>query len=231
MFHVLRIFTKFTTLRPILPVFMMKYVFSPLLILLCLVVRAQTSVPYTRDYEFKEGVFLSWSQFLNNAPVPKANIISSVPSGQIDFLTEVLEQEMLTYKDSAGIEQKVKISSVWGYCQNRALYINFNNGFDRINVIGNLSLFSSMVVRTPIEPDPMNDIYSVNTYDELRQFVYDTQNNKAWDFNVKNMEVLLKNDDELYQAFMKLKKREKADSIFIYLRKYNEKHPLMLPAK
>jgi hypothetical protein len=210
---------------------MMKYLFLSLIVVFSYTVKAQNTVPYTHDYEFREGVFLNYQQFMSNAPIPKTSIVSSIPAGQIDFLSEVLEQQFLTYKDSAGNEQKVEISTIWGYCQNRALYLNFNNGFDRVNVIGNLSLFSSMVVRTPIERDPMGDIYSVNTYDELRQFVYDTQRNKIWDFNVKNMEELLKNDDELYQAFMKLKKREKADSIFIYLRKYNEKHPLYLPAK
>ena len=45
------------------------------------------------------------------------------------------------------------------------------------------------------------------------------------------MEILLKNDAELFDQFMKLKKRKKADSIFIYLRKYNEKHPLYLVSK
>ena len=69
------------------------------------------------------------------------------------------------------------------------------------------------------------------TFTELRQFVFDTQTNKVFDFTVKNMEILLKNDAELYAEFMKLKKRAKADSIFIYLRKYNEKHPLYLASK
>ena len=73
--------------------------------------------------------------------------------------------------------------------------------------------------------DPMG--YGLNrTVDELRQYVFDTQTNKAFDFNVKNMEILLKNDTDLYNQFMALKKREKPDVIFVYLRKFNEKHPL-----
>ena len=80
--------------------------------------------------------------------------------------------------------------------------------------------------------DPINDMYAIQpTFQELRQFIFDSQTNKIVDFNVKNMELLLKNDAELYAEFMKLKKRKKADSIFIYLRKYNEKYPLYLAAK
>jgi hypothetical protein len=51
------------------------------------------------------------------------------------------------------------------------------------------------------------------------------------EFNVDAMEVILKNDAELYAEFMKLKKRKKADSIFIYLRKYNDVHPLYIYGK
>jgi hypothetical protein len=210
---------------------MMKYLLIALFITAGLASSGQSTVPYSRDYEFREGVFLNVEQFRNNTPIPKASIVSGIPAGQIDFLSEVMEQKTLTYKDSAGKEQTVQTETVWGYCQNRFVSINFNGSFNRFNVIGTLSLFSGMLIRTPLERDPMGDIYSVNTsYEELHQFVFDTKANKIWDFNVKNMEQLLQDDDELYQAFMKLKKRAKADSIFIYLRKYNEKHPLYLPA-
>lgn len=80
--------------------------------------------------------------------------------------------------------------------------------------------------------DPLGDMYAIQpTFTELRQFVFDTKANKVFDFTVKNMELLIKDDAELHAQFMKLKKRKKADSIFIYLRKYNEKHPLYLASK
>ncbi|MBA3972291.1 MAG: hypothetical protein H0X46_09145 [Bacteroidetes bacterium] len=143
-----------------------------------------------------------------------------------------MEFKTFTFKDSAGVEQKVETSNVWGYCQNRTININFNNEFLRVNVIGTWSLFSAMITKMPIRSDPMSDMYAMNTsYQELHQFIYDTQSGKMSDFTVKNMELLLQSDEELYVQFMKLKKRAKADSIFIYLRKYNEKHPLYLSAK
>jgi hypothetical protein len=33
----------------------------------------------------------------------------------------------------------------------------------------------------------------------------------------------------LYNEFIALKKKQKRDSIFLYLRKYNEKHPIYFP--
>lgn len=194
---------------------------------------AQTNtVTYSRDYEFKEGLFLTLEQFKNNTPILKSAIVSILPKDQIDFLTQITEQKTITFKDSAGIEQKIETSTVWGFYQNRTVFINFNNDFNRVNVIGTLSLFSAVVTQAPLRNEPIGDMYAIEpSFTELRQFVFDTQTNKVLDFNVKNMELLLKNDAELYAQFMKLKKRKKGDSIFIYVRKYNEKHPLYLASK
>lgn len=191
---------------------------------------AQTNtVAYSRDYEFKEGLFLTLEQFKKNTPIRKSAIVSVLPKDQIDFLTQVTEQKTVAYKDSAGMEHKIETATIWGFYQNRTVFINFNNDFNRVNVIGTLSLFSAIVTQAPLRNEPIGDMYAIEpSFTELRQFVFDTQTNKVFDFNVKNMELLLKNDAELHAQFMKLKKRKKADSIFIYLRKYNEKHPLYL---
>lgn len=211
----------------------MKQVFGLIFLLFTSASVAQTNtIAYSRDYEFEEGIFLTLEHFKNNAPISKAAIVTALPKDQIDFFTQMMEQKTITYKDSAGVEQKLQTSTAWGYSQNRAIYINFYNEFNRINVVGTLSLFSALVVQSPLRNDPIGDMYAIQpTFTELQQFVFDTKVNKVFDFNVKSMELLLKDDAELYAQFMKLKKRAKADSIFIYLRKYNEKHPLYLASK
>lgn len=201
-----------------------------ILLLLCssLVLQGQKSVPYSRDYEFKEGVFLTIDQFKNNDPILKAAIISNIPKNQADFMKEIMEFKNIIYKDKDGKEQKLETMSVWGYCQNRTIYINFNNDFNRLNVIGTLCHFTAAVLIRGGYQDPMNT-YGINTQSEVRQFILNTKENKVVDFNIPEMEKILQDDQQLYTEFMKLKKRKKADSIFIYLRSYNEKYPLYLP--
>jgi hypothetical protein len=189
---------------------------------------ANDSVAYSREYEFKEGLFLTVEHFKKNDPILKVSIISSYPKSQVDFMKQVTEQKYISYKAADGSEQKIETMTIWGYCQNRSLYINFNNEFYRINQIGTLCHFTA-VVSTPMSyNDPMNT-YGINSNDEMRQFLFDTRTNEAIDFNSKNMEILLKDDPELHAEFSKLKKRKKVDSIFIFFRRYNEKHPLYLP--
>ncbi len=205
-------------------VFKWIFLFSPLLS------GAQTNtVAYSRDYEFKEGIFLTLNNFKNNQPILKSQINSSIPTSEIDFISQIVEQKTIIYKDSAGFEQKLQTNTTWGYAQNRTISINFNNEFHRLNVIGNLSLFSAIVVQSPTRTEPIGDMYAIEpTFQSVQQYVFDTKTNKVFDFTSKNMEILLKDDVELYTQFMKLKKRKKADEIFIYLRKYNERHPLYL---
>jgi hypothetical protein len=193
-------------------------------------VAQQDSVAYSREFEFKEGIFLTAHQFKRNDPILKSAIISSYPKSQVDFMKTVMEQKTIKYKLADGTEQELESMSVWGYCQNRSIFINFNNEFNRINQIGTLCHYTAVVSTPMTMHDPMNT-YGINTSDEMRQFVFDTRINKVFDFNVKNMETLLMDDPELYEEFMKLKKRKKADSVFIFLRRYNEKHPLYLSAK
>ena len=209
----------------------MKHTLSIILLIISVTVFSQNNtVPYSRDYEFTEGIFLTIDQFKQNDPIPKTSIVSSIPKNQLDYLTQVMEQKNFTYKDATGVEQKVNTGAVWGYCQNRTIFLNFNNSFNRVVVIGSLFHFTS-VIRTIIpSADPM-PMRMDNSFDEIRQFILDTDVNKVLDFNVKNMETILSRDADLYDQFMKLKKREKADLIFVYLRKYNEKHPLYLSIK
>lgn len=189
------------------------------------------SVPYSRDYAFAEGLFLTVHQFKNNNPISKSSIVSGISRDDVDFLKEQVKLKNIIYKDSSKYEHKIETSSIWGYCQNRTIYINYNNDFNRVNVIGTLMQFTALITTSPGFMDPMYSNYGLNTtVDELRQFVFDTQTNKILPFNVKSLTLLLKSDPELYAQYMALGKREKTDSQFIYLRKYNENHPLMLPS-
>jgi hypothetical protein len=43
------------------------------------------------------------------------------------------------------------------------------------------------------------------------------------------MEYILQRDPALFAEYSALKKKQKRDQMFIYLRKYNDKHPLLFP--
>jgi hypothetical protein len=221
----------------------MKKVFSALFIHFTTLISAQThTVAYSRDYEFKEGVYITASQFENNAPVPRLAIVSNVPQNRVDFIGEVMKQKDLIYIDSLGKEQRIGIDNVWGYSQNRIIYIYHNKKFVRMNTIGTFCQYTGSVTTTVSNPYPMypafgNSMYmgypgygGTSTFEELRQFIFNTKTNQVLEFNPQVMEQLLMDDEELYKEFTQLKRKKKSEMMFVYLRRYNEKHPLLLPA-
>lgn len=193
-------------------------------------VYSQTApVAYTRDFEFTEGLYLTFQHFKNNLPIAKSAIISDNSKTDTDFLKNETEKKQISYLGLSGNETKIETSSIWGYYQNRSLYIHYNNKFNRVNNIGTLIHFTAVVISTITFMDPMYSNYGIKTTtDELRQYIYDTETHKVVPLDVKNLSELLKRDAELSAEYEALKKREKMDSQFIYLRKYNEKHPLLI---
>jgi hypothetical protein len=193
----------------------------------------QKSVQYTKDFEFSNGIYLSYYHFKNNNPVIASKIISDYSKTDRDFFDKVLSKNSFAYMDSTGMEQTFKSNDIWGYCQNGIVYINHGTDFNRVTIIGSISHFVATTQRQIGVSDPFmyNDpFYNPQQYAYVpQQFVLDYETGKILDFNVANMEALLSRDAELYTQFSALKKKQKRDSIFLYLRKYNEKHPIYFP--
>jgi hypothetical protein len=63
----------------------------------------------------------------------------------------------------------------------------------------------------------------------MHQFIMDFDSGKIYDYNEESMEVLLMRDPELHDEYMGLSKKKKQQLKFFYIRKFNERNPLMLP--
>lgn len=65
---------------------------------------------------------------------------------------------------------------------------------------------------------------------EIRQYIIDFENGKILDFDLENTKLLLMKDAQLYEEFVKLSRKQKKELMFVYIRKFNEKNPLYIPA-
>lgn len=192
----------------------------------------QKMVQYTRDFQFKNGIYLSYFDFRNNSPIDVSRIISDYNKTSNEFFEKILSKNTLTYLDTSGKQQTVNTNDVWGYCASDVVYINYGTDFNRITIIGSICHFvASVPMRIGIADPFYNDpFYNSQQYTYVtQQYVIDTKTGRVLEFNVANMESLLSRDEELYKEFIILKKKKKRDSIFLYLRKYNEKHPIYFP--
>ncbi len=64
----------------------------------------------------------------------------------------------------------------------------------------------------------------------LEMFMIDFETGKEYDYNLENLEALLIKDPELYEEFVSMRNKNQKKMMFVYLRKYNEKHPVFLPS-
>ena len=198
-------------------------------------------VAYTPEYKFQEGIYLNFEQVKNNRPIPKSRILSTVDYNDDQFFDALLTKPSVSFYDDVGMKQEVKIKLLWGYSKNGILYVRMDETFSRISYMGNLSHFLANIT---VSQSQYEDPYFYNQYyyyrnlnaprnystTEMRQFILDFESGKIYDYNTTSMEIVLMRDPELHDEYAGLSRKKKEQLKFFYIRKFNERNPLMLPA-
>jgi hypothetical protein len=197
-------------------------------------------IKYNPQFRFRDGIFINFDQVKNNSPIPKSRIISPAAYDDQYFYDRTLQSKQINYYDNFGVKQEVPTKKIWGYSQNGSLYVNINEGFYRINILGSICHFVANYTS-------YNNTYPYSYYDyrynpyggrtgsysttEMRQYLLDFVTGNILDYNVASVELLLMRDPELYDEYVSLRNKKKKQLKFLYIRKFNEKHPLYFPIK
>lgn len=192
-------------------------------------------VKYSSGFRFNEGLYVRHSQLLHNDPVPKTRIISKYNKSDFDFFDKLLDDNVIVYYDEYGLRKEVEVNDLWGFCRRGSIYINWGDDFNRIPVVGSLCHFIASV--TTYEDRYYNPSYGYSYYNtpttqsktEIYQFMLDFKTGKVIEYSVNNIKVILMADPELFDEYNELKKKKQKQMKFLYLRKFNEKHPLYVP--
>ena len=65
---------------------------------------------------------------------------------------------------------------------------------------------------------------------DLQMFMIDFETGKTYEYNLENLEALLMKDPQLYEEFVSMRNKNQKKMMFVYLRKFNEAHPVFLPS-
>jgi hypothetical protein len=192
----------------------------------------QDSIAYSFDFNFKDGLLLSFKDLKNNNALPFRNIITKYDYRKGDFLDLLLkEKEIRFFKN--GKKQIIPVTEIWAYVNKSHIYIQFNKKFYRIPSVGSISFFMANI---EVEYQRSIDNWSGNTYggmygtesyksNELRRFLVDFTDGTIYDYTIRNIEKLISKDKEIYKIFNTLRKRQKRKNAFIYIKKYNDANP------
>lgn len=199
-------------------------------------------VKYTPDFRFQDGIYANFNMVKHNYPIPSSRIVTDVGLNDREFYEKITEEKWIIFYDDNGVQQELKSDNIWGYGRNGVLYVNLGNGFHRISFVGNICHFVATI--TTYNQGYYDPYYNQGYYNryyrsptsnyastELRQYLIDFETGKLLDFEVASVEILLMKDPELYDEYVSLRRKKKKQFKFVYIRKYNELHPLYFPAR
>jgi hypothetical protein len=203
-------------------------------------------VKYTPEFQFQPGIYLNFNQVRTNNPIQSVRIISNDDPMDFSFYRNLVQNKKIRYFDDFGAQQEVNTSDLWGYCSDGKIFIQYNGEFNRIPIIGHVCHFIADITVINSHYDPYySDYYNSGYYNpyysrpynrttktkEMRQYLLEFETGKVLDFNRESVQVILMQEPELYDEFMKLKKRQQNDLLFFFLRRLNEKFSILIPTK
>jgi hypothetical protein len=213
-------------------------------------------VKFTPDFKFKDGIYLGFEQVKTNSPIPKAKLLTSADYNDREFFNKVFESGKIYFYDELGVRQEIAKSNIWGFARNGVLYVLIQDEFNRITFVGNICHFVADVTTydtryNNYSPygyyDPYYSPYGFGSYspygsyyspyrqqnmarNEMKQYIFDFETGKILEFTTENVELLLMKDPTVYDEYVQLPRKKKKELMFVYIRKFNEKNPLYLPA-
>jgi hypothetical protein len=205
-------------------------------------------VPYSRDYKFKDGLYLNIDAVRWNNPIPLGRIVTDLNTYNRDFFDELIIREEIILYDESGVRASIRTSDIWGYARNGRLYIMLGGKFQRIIIEGSISHFiasATTMERPGLQPDDTamyysstRDLYRTNNRKPNYRYVtaqgkaslFDFESNTLTAYNPEALGKLLERDSVLSSEYRSLRKRERPKRMIEFIHRYNARHPLYFPA-
>jgi hypothetical protein len=183
---------------------------------------------YTSDYRFRDGVYINFGELKNNHP--RISDFAEIKNNTLGGPDEIELHYSCT--DTTGSTKNCIVKKCFGFVRDGNLYISqgFYGYYFRVFIIGGLTHFLAFTgfddQEAYISTEP-NSVMGISN--DYREYVLDFDSGKAFLFTYKNMVSFLKErDTDLYQQLIASKKKKQM--IHHFLLKYNERHPIYLPA-
>jgi hypothetical protein len=212
------------------------------------------SIKYTPDFKFRDGIYLNFEMVKMNSPIPKAKLLTSVDYNDREFFDQLMKGNKIYFYDNMGMRQELDKDNIWGFTRNGVLYRKVQENFFRITYFGSIIHYVADV--TSYDPgnyysgypygyynpyySPYYSPYSYSPYSygypgtsstrtSLYQFIIDFETGDEREYNIQSLEAILIRDPELYSEFQSMRGKNKKKMMFVFLRRYNEKHPVYIP--
>lgn len=204
----------------------MRALWALLLAVLAFPATAQDSVRYSGSYVFQDGLYFDFLSFRNNAPSVPTAALTTAQGQRVTSLRTAGDR--LFRPDSTGERVRLDLDRVWGFCEGGIVYVRAGNGFSRIGLMGSLAHLTYDATYRNYDPYMM---YGGTTYTVEEQRFLDMASGTFLPVSAAGIRHALQRDSILLEEFDGLKKKERnrPETIFLFMRRYNDRHPLYFP--
>ncbi len=198
-----------------------------LLPIVCLAQDTVQWVTYHGGMDLRDGVYFDFAAFRNNRPSVPIEKLQDDQGLPISDIRRVVSK--LYWQPDTGSRQAIRMTGLWGFCQNDVVYIQAGNGFYRIGLMGSLAHMT--YEQTVRDWDPYMYRYGSMTRTYIVQQMLDMKSGRFLPFNAAGMDQALQHDTALLEEFRGMKKKERNSNevLFRFLRLYNDRHMLEFP--
>ncbi len=190
---------------------------------------SQRISPSDKDFNFVNGIYFTIESYKENRPsIATEQMCDKDGKELLDYQLKAT----IYYKNDSNTVKSIRTADIFGYAERGDFYIKliYNKGvyFPKLVVVGSLSHFVCEVQDVSYNGYANYGPGTITNY-SLQQFLFDYETGVINNFDQENFLLRLQRDTELYTEFMTLSKKKKKESMFLYLRKYNERHKVDFP--
>lgn len=192
--------------------------------------RDTTRLLYDGGFDFREGVYFGFEDFRQNRPsVALKDLLNEQgkPAGDLRQ-----SNGKLFYVDSTGTKQRINLDRTWGFCNRDVVYVRIGDGFSRIGMMGSIAhiVFDNTYSNWGGYYGGMYGMGPTTTTVQ-EQRLLDMATGNFLPVNSGGVYQAIQGDTDLRAEFEALPKKERNNdlSVFRFIRRYNERHPLYFP--
>ncbi|MBL7963041.1 MAG: hypothetical protein JNM31_04265 [Flavobacteriales bacterium] len=172
------------------------------------------------------GIYADFAAFRTNRPTYP---LTGVVNDQDIPVRDLRSGGRMFVRDTTGSRKEVQLDRQWGLSQNNGVYIRAGIGFYRIGMMG--SLCHVLFEQNQRDWDPYGYPFGGSTVRTVQQqYVLDMETGAFQPFTAATMEVILARDEVLKAEWDTLPPKKRGQEVLVlFLRRYNERHPLYFP--
>jgi len=191
----------------------------------------QSQTTKTVNPRIKDGIYLNHIQLRNNAPIPFNWIIKDKEIKLDEYLKDLIFHQYFIYHDQYGIKRKVPPERITAFVINGQLYIYQGGSFNKSHFQGPICFYTAKIEIERNIPAHSSDPYyssvsvsSTESYYEMEQFFFKIETGETVIATQQSFSELILDEPTISNAYKMLQNKQRRTLLFMYLRKYNEKH-------